>query len=143
MPSAEPENIQVFNYFVLKVLTKLYDKFPEPTEINGVRFLVPIFKKGRGTMETKYYFLFPHTMAWLREEGFIKFESGSATDHFKNVTLTLRGLTILGYVPQCLGRGRKKTIAERARHALSKGVGEAVSDVAKTLIVEGFKFMLQ
>src|ERR1017187_5889258 len=143
MPSAEPDNIQVFNFFVLKVLTQLYDKFPEPVEVKGVDFLVQTFHKGRRTIETKYFFLFPHTMTWLREEGFVKFESGSANGHFKNVTLTLRGLTILGYVPQCLGRGRKKTIAERARHALSKGVGEAVSDVAKTLIVEGLKFMLQ
>src|ERR1700691_3622850 len=141
MSKTEPNNIQVFNYYVLQVLTYLYDKFPEPADINGDRFLVKTFRNGRGSVGSKYYFLFPHTVVWLQEEGFIKFEARSDNVHFKNVALTLRGLTILGYVPQSLKSGKKKTIVEQAKHALSKGIGEAATEVTKTLVVEGLKFM--
>ncbi len=144
MTRPELDNIKVFNYYVLKILTKLYDKFPEPVEINGVRFLVKtVVDKGSGAIEAKYYYLFPHTMSWLREEGFIKFDPGSAIDHYKNATLTLRGLTVLGYLPQSLGAGRKKTIIEQAKDAISRGITDAGSEAIKMLVTNALKLMLQ
>jgi hypothetical protein len=144
MAHTEPDNIRAFNYIVLKVLTELYDKFPDPTEINAYQFIAEtVVGKGTEAVETKYSHLFPHTMAWLQNEGFLKFDVGSGIGLYKNVVLTLRGLTVLGYVPQSLGFGRKGTLVERAKRALSKGVGEAVSDSVKKLVAEALKLMLQ
>jgi hypothetical protein len=144
MPYTEPDNIKAFNYVVLKVLTQLYDKFPEPTEISGFRYVAEtVVGKGAEAIETKYSYLFPYTMAWLQEEGFVKFEPGPGIEHYRNVVLTLRGLTVLGYVPKSLGFGRKKTLVERAKHALSTGVSEAVPDTVKTLMWEALKLMLR
>jgi len=144
MSRTEPDNIKAFNYIVLRVLTDLYDKFPEPAELGGLNFVIEtVVSKGAEAVETKYSHLFPHTMAWLQEEGFIKFEGGPDIHRYRNAVLTLRGLTVLGYVPQSLGFRRKETLVEQAKRALSTGVSEAISDTMKKLVTEALKLMLQ
>lgn len=54
MASDEPDNIKVFNYIVLSVLTKRYTRFPEPTENNGLRYVMEtVLDKGADAVETE------------------------------------------------------------------------------------------
>ena len=143
MTTDDPENIKAFNYIVLSVLTKLYGEFPKPIEIRGLRFVLEtVLKKGPEAAEAKFSHLFNPTMMWLRQEGFIIFESNSDRDVFVGVTLTLRGLTILGFVPNSLF-GPKETVFRRAKRALDKGIDEAAFGAIKRIATEAFKLMVQ
>lgn len=143
MAQDKPDNIKAFNYIVLSVLTKLYSEFPQPTDIKGLRFVIEaVITKGAEAAETRFAFLFSPTMMWLKEEGFIKFEKKVNHDEFKSVTLTLRGLTVLGYVPKSLF-GPKKTLIQRAKHVLDKGVGDAAAAGVKTVVSEALRLMVQ
>ena len=141
MTSNEPDNIKAFNYIVLSVLTKLYGEFPNPIEIKGLRFVIEtVLDKGSDAVETKYSFLFSPTMMWLKQEGFITFESEINRDKFAGVALTLRGLTVHGFVPRSLF-GPQETIFQRAKRVLKKGADEAGSSAVKTVVTEVLRQM--
>jgi hypothetical protein len=140
---AEPKNIRAFNWLTLKIFNDLYEAFPEPHDIEGLRFVIStLFDVGTQSKEAAYLTHFTATMRWLKDEGFIKYESDNS-GNFRKVLLTLRGLTVLGYTPTSLSlTDRKEPIITKIKRVLSKGTEAAASDAVKAIIVKAFGLMV-
>ena len=141
--NAEPKNIRAFNWLTLKIFNDLYENFPEPSDIEGLRFVMStLFDVGTKSKEAEYLTHFTATMRWLKDEGFIRYES-DASGNFRKVLLTLRGLTVLGYTPTSLSlTDRKEPIIAKIKRVLAKGAEGAASDTAKAIIVKAFALMV-
>ncbi len=83
------ENITAFNFYVLLVLNKLYDSFPERIDLNSTDIMFEqlwnFLDESEKNKNLKYL---PDTIDWLTEEGFIKCEK-LEKGNYRNVTLTL------------------------------------------------------
>ena len=70
----ENDNIIKFNLMSMMLLNYLYDNFPEPVDIDTLRFMIETIyeskEKGEDSDFVKY--LVP-TLDWLDEEKFIRF----------------------------------------------------------------------
>ena len=141
--NAEPKNIRAFNWLTLKIFNDLYEKFPEPSDIEGLRFVIStLFDVGTKSKEADYLTHFTATMRWLKDEGFIRYESDQS-GNFRKVLLTLRGLTVLGYTPTSLTLiDRKEPIIAKIKRVLAKGAEGAASDAVKAIIVKAFALMV-
>lgn len=135
----EPDNIRAFNWLTLKVLNDLYDAFPQPTDIEGLHFIIStLFDIGAKSQEAKYLQHFSATVRWLRDEGFIKYEADNG-GNFRGVVLTLRGLTVLGYVPSSLNStDKQEPMIAKIKRVLAKGAEGAATDVVKAILVKLF-----
>lgn len=145
MNDSEPENIKAFNYLTLVVFDQLYKTFPETREIDSFRFVVETaLAHENGAKESKYAQLLPDTMKWLGDEGFIKWQKDNLKGKYTGVTLTLKGLTVLGYLPTSIAdsKGENQTIIERVRSILSRGADGAATEAVKSIIGSGFALAL-
>ncbi len=136
MSSDTPENVQAFNFLALAVFQKLYDHFPEPLTIEGLRFVLEnTCDYGPGSKEAAYSRLFSYTMEWLESEDFLRWGNVTLNDNYENVVLTLKGLTVLGYVPSSIVPGRRKEpLIKRVRRVVGQGVDNAGAEVVATLV---------
>lgn len=141
--NAEPKNIRAFNWLALRIFNDLYETFPEPSNIEGLHFVIStLFDIGTKSKEADYLKHFSATMRWLKAEGFIRYESDDS-GNFRNVLLTLRGLTVLGYTPTSLSlTDRKEPIIAKIKRVLAKGAEGATSDTVKAIIVKAFALMV-
>ena len=141
--NAEPKNIRAFNWLTLRIFNDLYEAFPEPSDIEGLHFVIStLFDVGTKSREAAYLTHFTATMRWLKEEGFIRYQSDEA-GNFRSALLTLRGLTVLGYTPTSLSlTDRKEPIIAKIKKVLAKGTEGAASDVVKAIIVKAFALMV-
>ena len=66
---------------------------------------------------------------WLAEEGFLRYENPNHTRDFFNARLTMKGLTVLGYLPVSLQSGdAKEPIIEKIKRILATGTENAAAD---------------
>lgn len=133
-----PTNIEHFNRVVLVTLDRLHDAFPVPIELMTAdvaeaatpRTLPPepSFKDIEPTFEA---------VKFLADEGFLKysnhFHDGTA---FLQVQLTMKGLTVLGQIPNSLDK--KPALASQIKTALKTGALSATTDAAKQLVGQLF-----
>ena len=140
--NAEPKNIQAFNWLTLKIFNDLYEAFPEPSDIEGLHFVIStLFDVGTKSKEADYLTHFTATMRWLKGEGFVKYQSDDS-GNFRGALLTLRGLTILGYTPTSLSLvDRKEPVITKIKRVLAKGTEGAATDTVKAIIVKAFGLM--
>ncbi len=129
-------NIEHFNRVVLVALDRLYDAFPVPIELNvanlaesatpGVLPSGPGFKELQPTFES---------IKFLSKEGFLQYSDhwmdGTA---FLQVQLTLKGLTVLGQVPDSL----KPSLISQVKSTLKSGAKAATADAAKQVVGQIF-----
>ena len=141
--SVEPQSLRAFNWLTLKIFNDLYEAFPEPIDIEGLRFVIStLFDVGTKSDEANYLKHFTATMRWLKDEGFIRYQSDDS-GNFRKVLLTLRGLTVLGYTPTSLSlTDRKEPIIAKIKRVLAKGAEGAASDAVKAIIVKAFGLMV-
>lgn len=144
-----PQNIEHFNLVVLKLFDRLYEAFPRPLDINDTTAIdigfdaVPEDTTGEeswniGTMDEDI-------IEWLREEGFIRYEADPNHQHgnFWKVRLTLKGLTILGYIPSSLRQAEpKESLIQQAKQAIGSGASVAGKEAVKQVVAEIFKLAL-
>ncbi|QGX38244.1 hypothetical protein [Permianibacter aggregans] len=135
-------NIQAFNWLTLRIFDELYECFPETKDFDGLHFVIStIFDVGPKSRQVDYLPHFSATMRWLRDEGFLRYES-EEEGVFRKVVLTLRGLTVLGYLPTSLGfKDKKEPIIVKIRRVIGKGVEGAASDGVKVLIMRIFELI--
>lgn len=138
-----PTNIQRFNDITLKLFEKLYFSFPEGIKVEGcgvgaeVTALDATFDEAFATVT-----LADFVIVWLSEEGFIRYESRDQQGCYYNVRLTLRGLTILGYLPSSVTANRKEPLIEKIKRYVSSGTEKATEEVAIKIIGELFRLAL-
>lgn len=140
MTSQDPPNIRAFNFMTLAILNKLYDAFPERVELSGMQLVVEwAVQNGSGTEESKYLSLLPDTMAWLKEEGFLRWGSATLKGDYQQVTLTLKALTVLGYLPSAVAEGQvRETLIDRTKRVLARGAEGGANDVIRSIVASAF-----
>ncbi|WP_457354182.1 hypothetical protein [Roseateles sp. P5_D6] len=131
-------NIEHFNRVVLVTLDQLHDAFPVPIELKTVEVAEaaapgtlppePSFNDLEATFEA---------IKFLAAEGFVQYANhyldGTA---FLHVQLTMKGLTVLGQVPNSLDK--KPALASQIKTALKAGALSATGDAAKQLVGQIF-----
>ena len=85
------DNIKTFDLYVGKILAFLYTEFPCKCELN--------YKSDFGEVNAKIMFA---TLIWLKDSGFIDFESTINDDFIYNAILSPKGLELLKQKPQSL-----------------------------------------
>jgi hypothetical protein len=136
-----PESIHRFNLLALAAFGRLYSEFPQPLALNTTE-LAESVTPSSATNEEKWAFLFAADAAisWLQEEGFIRYSERGANSAYLECRLTLKGLTVLGYLPTSVkGAASGQPIIEKVKKTLASGVEKAGAEGVKTLIAEVFK----
>lgn len=130
-----PANIDQFNRTALTLFSQLYDRFPAPTDIN-LSDLDLSGVPGDASAE--------HVVSWLKEEGFIRVQSrGLDGKSFCGIRLSLRGLTVLGYIPTAIKQGdQPETMITKVKRALSTGAEKTGTEAVKGILSELFKIAL-
>ena len=95
-----PDNIHRFNVTALVLFDKLYNSFPAPIEIDtlDLGYQATPSEAGSGTA-WNFSVGADHVVTWLAEEGFIRYQGANIRTSFHDVRLTLKGLTVLGFLP--------------------------------------------
>jgi len=138
-----PDNLKAFNYITLKIFDKLYEAFPEPINISGVRFVIEcVVDEGGDTENTNNLHLLNDTVTWLEEEGFLTTKGQTMKGNIIHARLTLKGLTVLGYFPMSLDEKEDKTtIIEKTKEVLGKGIEDTSTEAVKNIVSSAFKLM--
>ncbi|MFP5420979.1 MAG: hypothetical protein ACLGID_05850 [Gammaproteobacteria bacterium] len=88
-------NSKRFNLIIGRVLDYLTDRCPEPAELSAEKLSILAGETDSGYSTSDQLFL-SDTVAWLEAEGFIRRKGPGAH------VLTLKGLEMVGSVPNCL-----------------------------------------
>lgn len=140
--STELSNVEVFNVTALELFAKLYDAFPVPVTVDSKDVGVAASEAAESINDTmKMIFYAEHTISWLAEEGFLRFEKGGPPHTtFTKVRLTLKGLTILGYTPSSIQAPEKsQSIIGRVKSVLASGAEKAGTEAVKSVLAEIFR----
>jgi len=140
-------NVEVFNFTALQLFAKLFDSFPQPVSLDADTLASESNEAFGETMNdtVRFVYLAPHTVTWLAEEGFLRFEKGPypGSQTFTSVRLTLKGLTVLGYAPTALQAPEKSTpLINRIKSVVAVGAEKAGADAVKSLLGEVFKLSI-
>lgn len=141
-----PPNMQRFNTIAARLLADLYDVFPEPIDVEYDKFGAAVTPLDAGPGElVAYQSLVGSAVSWLAAEGFIRQREenrvyGGALD----LQLTMRGLTVLGYIPASVQDAPKQeALVDRLKSALSSAGKDAAGEVIKTLVGKAFEIALR
>jgi len=114
-------NMDEFNRITVLVLGKLYEAFPQAVRLN-----VEDVHDAPNENDVRN---FSYTVEFLASENYIKFQAASDEGlFFVEVTLTMKGLTVLRSVPDSLDA--KETLGNRFAGFLKNGA----KDVSKELL---------
>lgn len=140
-----PENIQRFNHIALLLFARLYESFPAGIEIKAVDIGHDALPKDATEQQAFDYGDGGHDVVlWLAEEGFLRYENPNQERNFYNARLTMKGLTILGYVPVSLKTDKpKEPIIEKIKHVLATGTERAGADGVKAILGQIFSLGLK
>jgi len=105
------------NKAILKVLTTLYEAFPEPVNLDPEKL-----DPDANAREKELYY---ELILWLKEEGFIRGGSPAFGGTFRRTVLTLKGFAVLNAVPESLKEG--KTFGEYFKELLKEGSLNAIN----------------
>ena len=137
-------NIDRFNLAAIELFSVLYDHFPLPTDIETAEIGVEAAPKEATPVEMLRFTVYAeHALTWLVEEGFIRYEPPHFGTCYRNVRLTLKGLTLLGYVPSALQPNEQsEPIITKIKRILSGGAEKAATEAVKSLLGELFKLAM-
>ncbi len=142
--SATQTNIDRFNLAAIELFSVLYDHFPLPTDIDTAEVGVEAAPEEATPIEMVRFTVYTeHALTWLTEEGFIRYEPPNFGTRYRNVRLTLKGLTLLGYIPYALKAGEQsEPIIAKIKRILSSGTEKAATESVKSLLGELFKLAM-
>src|SRR5258706_3267802 len=99
-----PKNIQRFNLIALVLFAKLYESFPTGIDVKSLKIGHDALPKDSSWDDQAWDFgaVAYDVVHWLAEEGFLRYENPNNTRDFYNARLTMKGLTVLGYIPTAI-----------------------------------------
>lgn len=145
--TSTPRNIELFNRLVALTLLRLYEQFPEPHDLDPrmigreatEAFTSEEEEEAFGVVMTTA----GETIEFLAEEGFLRYRSEYRTvgeRTFPQARLTLRGLTILGLVPESVTQaGERKTLAAQLKSGVEKGAQDALAGTVSSVFASLIK----
>ena len=139
-----PKNIQSFNLYCLTLFAQLYEAFPKPVRVEVATL------SSHATAPTASYEeawssieMAGNVVSWLKDEGVIRITGTTPVGDFADVVLTLKALTLLGYVPTSLQEAeRKEPIIDKIKKALASGAEKAAADGVKSILTELFRMAI-
>ncbi len=144
-----PDNMEGFHRVALELLAQLYDSFPRPMNIDRLEANNLGFAAApSGATEQQSWnigTMGSDVIEWLAEEGFLRYEPDPSRreGYFWKVRLTLKGLTILGYVPSVLQpKEPKEPLIDKVKRTLTSGAATATSETIKLVVSQIFKLAL-
>lgn len=135
-----PDNIDVFNRIVATCMLQLYEAFPVPQDINPSSVAMQAIQEHRpdGEMFDILSRQAAAAIKFLAAEGFIRFRSEYRTldaHTFPKAQLTLKGLAVLGAVPDTVDVSRdRRTLAEQLRDGMQIGAEETLSTSVSSML---------
>ncbi|WP_154667885.1 hypothetical protein [Pseudoduganella violaceinigra] len=137
-----PPNVDLFNRFCLAVFNELYTAFPVPVNLKVAALIADVTPE-----EASYEIAFnAHTLAaeslkFLESEGFLT-SQGSYLDQSEilQVRLSLKGLTVLGMVPNSLTQ--KKSAISGITDVVAGGLKKAAAEKVQDLASQVFSYAL-
>jgi hypothetical protein len=132
------DNIAFFNRMTLALFDKLYTSFPTPVDLKTGNIAMSIIPNGAEYDETwNSLQAAEDAIDFLAQEGFLTHKGTySEGGTFLQARLTLKGLAILGSVPDALEG--KQSLIDRIRNVLAGGAKEAGSETVKLLTQQAF-----
>jgi hypothetical protein len=140
-----PQNIQRFNLIALVLFNNLYESFPSGIDIDALKVGHNAVPKDESYDDQAWDFgaVAYDVVLWLAEEGFLRYENPNHTREFFNARLTMKGLTVLGYVPTSLQpSGPKEPLINRVRRVLAGGAEKAAAEGVSTILGQVFSLAL-
>lgn len=139
-----PPNIQRFNLTALRLFANLYDAFPSPIDIEYGYLGAESAPEGLAPADVLAYALgADEVVEWLEEEGFVRTTGRTVGATISGVRLTLKGLTVLGYIPTSIvPTESSEPIIDKIKRTLSKGIETAGSEGVKTLLGGVFRLAI-
>lgn len=122
------DNIKTFDLYVGKILAFLYKEFPCKCEFS--------YKSDFGDVNAKIMFA---TLIWLKDSGFIDFESTINDDFIYNAILSAKGLELLKQKPKSLEQ--KKSFGEWLSECEQTGKDEIIRKSASELLHYSLGFL--
>ena len=82
-------------------------------------------------------------MRFVETEGFLRYEKETPRGEFVEVTLTLRGLAVLGYIPVSIRGGQQKQpLIHKLKRGLTLGAGTAAQKTIELAVGKAFELMM-
>ncbi len=133
------ERFQAFNRIALHVLILLFERFPEPVDLDAKRIGLdakPPDPTDTGEDLFSDIALAKHTLIWLRDEGFISSlpNPGISKMDLLGVRLTTKGLTVLGYGGPRWHHWRFRSFAEEGKRILAEGTRQEVVQLFRRML---------
>ncbi len=143
-----PQNIQQFNIIALVLFKELYKSFPSGINVEPIDVGLKALPKDKSWDKQARDFatVTYDVVSWLTEEGFLRCETQNQTREFYNARLTMKGLTVLGYLPTSLKpedpEDPEEPIIEKIQRILATGTGKVAAEGVKTIIGQIFTLAL-
>ncbi|MCJ7774027.1 MAG: hypothetical protein MUP22_12945 [Desulfobacterales bacterium] len=144
-----PQNIEYFNRIILELFIRLYDRFPHPLHIDNQTSTDIGFVQFSGDAKDEEILnigiVADDIMEWLKEEGFIRYDPDPnyRPGTFWKVRLTLKGITILGYVPISLRKtDAKEPLIQKAKQVITSTESLIDKEAIRRVVEEIFKLAL-
>lgn len=136
-----PPNIERFNLTVIHLFNDLYDSFPTAIDVDTSMLGIKAAPEGLSGAEILTYAMCAgDVVTWLQEEGFLTIYGTDNAGTITDVRLSLKGLTLLGYVPASLRFvDRKEPIIDKIKRVLAAGTEQASTEAIKTILAAVFK----
>lgn len=139
-----PHNIQSFNLICLKLFARLYEAFPNAAQIQVATLgteASPLSASYDQTWDSIE--MTGNVVSWLKDEGFIRVKSTTVAGDYADVVLTLKALTLLGYVPTAiLASDQKEPIIDKVKRVLASGAEKAAAEGVKSILTELFRLAI-
>ncbi len=140
--STEPlTNPELFDLYVGHILARLYEKVPVPIDFDPVP---PDHGSDTWTARDPKVLAWQATMAWLKDEGYIRIKVSDMDGTHYGVVPTEKALFALKSVPEALQpQEPRKTIGSRLLEVMGTTVSDARRQAVSVTITELFKKGMQ
>lgn len=140
--SNSSRNIDCFNAVAAHLFSVLYDSFPNAIHVETA----DVARGAAGDLEPdqlrEWERIAASTVSWLAEEEFLHVHS-AVYGGFMNVRLSMKGLTVLGYIPVSIKPDEPpEPLIVRLKRFAGKGIEGATTDAVKHVLGQIFKLGL-
>jgi hypothetical protein len=137
-----PDKMKIFNLIALHIFDRLYEAFPLPTEIIPKSISAELGAVDASSDEAfELISIADNTLRWLEAEGFLRHSSsGFEGGIFYQVQLSLKGLTVLNWVPHSVIKNEEpEAVIIKIKRVLSAGLTKADDESVKSVLDEVLK----
>ncbi|WP_416739219.1 hypothetical protein ACM1ZW_20735 [Pseudomonas sp. NFX71] len=133
-------NIERFNVLTGAIFAKLYEEFPEPTNLSAMNFAEQLKIGGSDFVSVRF---FTSTVEWLADHGYLKKGTTVGEGLVTNCVLTARTLELLSALPSSLeseSKSEQPSLGDQLITATKDGVTEKITELTREFLSEAVIF---